>query len=469
MEDCQNCKRLEAELAEVRERLRRLEAFLGQNSQTSNQPPSQDQPFGYQKPTPKSERQKSERSSGGQKGHPGKTLEFSSTPVIAPLPVTGYCSCGQCWDDVPASSFVARQVYYLPEVKLEATEYRAEVKICPSCDQKEQAAFPAWVKHHVQYGPNVMQLVTYLHIEQHIPLYRTHRILLEVYGVHLSEGTIFNALMTASDALIAAEFDEKLSAGLQASHVLHADETGTKLNGKLCWTHVISNQLLTHYAFHSKRGSGAIQEIGILPGFTGILVHDCYASYFQLEQPQHALCWAHFLRELRGLAEKHDETWAAQWREEVQAVYHRLKAGTLTQDQKTAFKLEFRKRLESVLEAHPERPPPPRIPGKRGNPRAKQHPARNFAERLLKYEEACLRFLVDEHCPFDNNQAERDIRRFCIRRKVSGGFRNSESATAICRLMSFTSCIRKQGGSVLDALGSLFRGAPQLPNFAPTE
>lgn len=461
MDGCPNCKRLEAELAELRERLRLLEAYINLNSQTSNQPPSKDPPW-----KPKSERQKSVRSSGGQKGHAGKTLEFSQTPDFTPeLHLTGQCSCGHCWDAVPVADVVKRQVHDLPPVGLQITEYRAEVKICPRCSKKGQAEFPLGVSAHVQYGPNVMGLATYFHIEHHLPLFRTHRILGEVYGAWLAESTILAALNTASEKLVSEQFDKKLSAGLQASSVLCGDETGTKLNGKLSWIHSVSSKLLTHYGFHRQRGFAAIQDMDILPSFTGILMHDCFAPYFQLRLAQHAVCWAHLLRELRGLAEKHHQLWAAQWREEVQLVYHKLKEGTLTLRERNEFMTGFETRLEAVLVEHPERPPPPRVPGERGNGRVKQHPARCFAQRLLRLKEACLRFLMDDACPFDNNQAERDIRRFCIRRKISGGFRTEESARVVCRLMSFTSCLRKQSLAVWPAIRSLFTDAPVMPNF----
>ncbi len=471
MEDCPNCKQLEAELTALREELQALRAYVGMNSQTSHQPPSKDSPFGLGKPEPKTEREKSNRSSGGQKGHVGKTLEFSQTPnKITTLPVTGKCECGQCWDEVPITSMVARQVHDLPEISVQVNEYRAEVKTCPICSKREQAAFPEGMDGYVQYGPNIMGMVTYFHIEHHVPLFRTHQILGDVYGVWLSEGTICKALNTASEKLVSLEFDQKLSAGLQACTVLHADETGAKLGGKLSWIHVVSSKLLTHFAFDQKRGFEAIIRMSILPDYTGILVHDFWQAYFKLEKAQHAVCWAHLLRELRGLDEKYNQNWAAEMHADVKSLYHKLKEGCLTLSERAEFIAGFQSRLEAVLAIHPERPPRPKGTYQRGNHRVKQHPARTFALRLLTHKEACLRFLmedVEDAAPFDNNQAERDIRRFCIRRKISGGFRAEESANIVCRLMSYTSCVRKQKSSVWNGIRSLFSGIPLIPSFSP--
>jgi transposase len=456
---------LREQIGSLKAELHQLKTFFKQDSDTSNQPPSKDPPW-----KPKSEREKSNRSSGGQKKHLGKTLEFSKTPdLVTTLPLTGQCECGQCWDSVGVVNVVAKQVHDLPAVSVQVAEYRAEVKICPRCSKKEQAAFPAGMNGYVQYGPNIMGMATYLHIEHHVPLFRTCQILGDIYGAWLSEGTIFRALNSASEQLVSLEFDQKLSAGLQACTVLHTDETGTKLRGKLSWIHVVSSKLLTCFGFHQKRGFEAISQMNILPHYKGTLAHDCWKPYFKLDLAQHAICWAHLSRELRGLSDQYNQDWAAEMLEDVQMVYHKLKEESLTLTERTAFIAGFQPRLEAVLTAHPEKPPLPKGLGKRGNHRVKQHPARTFALRLLTHQEACLRFLMDEACPFDNNQAERDIRRFCIRRKISGGFRTEESANIVCRLMSYASCVRKQGGSVWNGIRSLFSEIPLMPSFTPAE
>ncbi|WP_425429915.1 DUF6444 domain-containing protein [Deinococcus hopiensis] len=98
---CPNCERLQA-------RIRELEVSFAQTSQTSHQPPSQDQVW---RKKPKSERQKGVRSPGGQEGHPGTTLKMSASPdEVIVLPVTGTCTCGQHWNEVEVQDLLARQV-----------------------------------------------------------------------------------------------------------------------------------------------------------------------------------------------------------------------------------------------------------------------------------------------------------------------------------------------------------------------
>ena len=109
-------------------------------------------------------------------------------------------------------------------------------------------------------------------------------------------------------------------------------------------------------------------------------------------------------------------------------------------------------------------PPPVRRPGQRG--RLQQSPARNLLERLLLRHEEVLAFLEDLTIPFDNNQAERDLRTLKVQQKVSGCFRSEAGAEAVMRLRSYLSTLRKQGHLLLDALRTVFAGQLLYPAFA---
>ena len=435
-------------------RLQELEARLGQDSQTSHQPPSQDQPW-----KPKSERQKGGRPSGGQVGHRGKTLKIAEHPdEVVTLPVNGHCGCGQSWADVEVVDLLARQVHDLPEIRLHVTEYQAEVKVCPHCQQREQASFPEHVPGQVQYGPRVHGLAVYLNTAHFIPLERTGQILEALCGARPSDGTIALNLKLASGRL--AGFETRLKSALFHQPVLHADETGSKVNGKLQWLHVVSCKQLTLYGHHPQRGLAALEAMNVLPQFGGVVVHDAWGTYFRLPG-QHALCNAHLLRELRGLAEHHGQTWAGELRTALQSVYHQQKAGTLTPEGKAAFRARFDALVAAGLTANPAAEP---VPKQRG--RVKQTPGRNLALRCVQHRTAMLRFLEDERVPFDNNQAERDIRMACVKRKVSGGFRSAEGGLTFCRIRSYVSTLQKQGLNAWHGLVSVFRGDILMPDFS---
>jgi len=445
---------LEAQLAKVLVELQEIKARLRLNSTTSNQPPSQDKPW-----TPKSERQKTGRSSGAQPGHPGKTLKMVEHPdEVVTLPVTGHCGCGQTWDMVAVSNELTRQVLDLPEIRLHAVEYRTQVKICPTCHHREQAAFPDHVPGQVQYGPRIHGLAVYLNAVHFVPLKRTSNILEALCGAKRSDGTIVRSMNVAAGRL--AAFETELKATLLEEPGLHADETGSKVGGTLAWMHVVSCKQLTLYGHHEQRGYEALKDMDLLPHFGGTVVHDAWSSYFQLPA-QHALCNAHLLREWRYLSKGHGQTWAGELRSAMQLVYHENKAGTLISEEKAAFLGRFDTLVQAGLDTSPSAQP---VPGQRG--RVKQIRGRNLALQCQRHRDKVLRFLHDEQVPFDNNQAERDIRMACVKRKVSGGFRSAESGMNFCHIRSSTSTLHKQGVNIWHGLVSIFRNNVLMPRFS---
>ncbi|SMB82702.1 IS66 family transposase [Deinococcus hopiensis] len=446
---CPNCERLQA-------RIRELEAQVAQTSETSHQPPSQDQVW---RKKPKSERQKGVRSSGGQVGHPGTTLKMNPSPnEVVVLPVTGSCTCGQHWNEVEVHDLLARQVQDLPEVQLHVTEYQAEVKVCPRCHQRQQATFPQDVRGQVQYGPRFQAVAVYLNVAQFLPFKRVSDVLETLYGQRPSEGTLALHLNLATERL--AGFEVSLKEALLEEPVLHVDETGSKVKGKLAWVHVISSKQLTLYGHEPHRGSTAIQALGVLPRYRGVLMHDAWLSYFQL-CAQHALCNAHLLRELRFLYEQLQQGWAGELRTALQGIYHQHKAGTLTQAEHAAFLVRFDALVEAGLETNPAAEP---VPKQRG--RVKQSPGRNLALRCQKHRDKVLRFLFEDGVPFDNNQAERDLRMVCVKRKISGGFRSAAGGKNFCRIRSYLSTLQKQGLCAYNGLVSIFRNDVLLPQFS---
>ena len=387
-------------------------------------------------------------------------MEFSAQPdetVI--LPVTGLCTCGHAWDSVEVSGQQIRQVHDLPEIRLHVTEYHAHTKTCPNCQNQQRADFPEFVPGYVQYGPRVHALGTYLNAAHFVPLERTSQILNAICGANLSDGTLVLNLNLATERLTAFESD--LKAALITQPVLHADETGSKVNGKLHWLHVVSCAKLTLYGHHAKRGFAALEAMNVLPQFLGVVVHDAWSTYFRLLHCKHALCNAHLLRELRGLAEHEAQVWAGELRVCFQGVYQALKTGALTPAVREAFLVQFDALLEAGLVANPAGE---RVEKRRG--RIKQSRGRNLALRCQLHRIAVLRFLDGDGVPFDNNLAERDIRMVCVKRKVSGGFRSVAGGMAFCRLRSYISTLGKQGLNVWDGLVSVFRGDVLMPDFS---
>jgi transposase len=278
-------------------------------------------------------------------------------------------------------------------------------------------------------------------------------------------GTLVRWVGQAAETLEPVE--AQILAALGRAPVLHSDETGVRQAGQLAWAHVSSTSRLTHYAIHPKRGSEATAAIGILPRFAGVSVHDGWAPYWTHTQCRHALCNIHHLRELTFLEEQYQQGWA----KELKALLLEMKAAVEQtrargeQQLSTALRQTFIARYEGLLVSGlAANPPPVRGPRRRG--RIKQTPARNLLERLWLGQEAVLAFLSDLAIPFDNNQAERDLRMLKVQQKVSGSFRSAAGAEAFSRLRGYLSTLNKQGVQLLAALEPLFTGQPLCPAFA---
>lgn len=454
-------------LGKMAERIQNLEDQLAKNSRNSGKPPSSD---GYDRgaPRPKSLRKRSRRKSGGQRGHPGQTLKAVEKPDLIKVHRVHECQhCGQSLQRRKAGGHEKRQVFDLPKVQLQVTEHRAEIKTCSRCGKETHATFPREVSKAVQYGPEIKAQMVYLNTEQHLPLERTCDLLEEFYHHRLSEGTIVTTCAETAQQVEKSNAAVKEHLVAQEA-VAHFDETGMLVNGVLHWLHTASTSRLTYYAVHPKRGSAAISEINILPRFQGRAVHDDLASYFQYEV-EHALCNAHHLRTLLFLLERYPQKWVQDLlnlllkiKAKVEAVQRKTETA-LSVRQANAFSQAFDELVKKGLRANPPSKKNRRQPGQRG--RLKQSPARNLLLRLRDHKEAALAFMYDFKVPFDNNQAERDLRMMKVKQKVSGGFRSTAGAQNFCAIRGYLSTARKNGVKALAALRLALLGTPFLPSF----
>ena len=355
------------------------------------------------------------------------------------------------------AGFESRQVFDI-DIRRVVTEYRAEVLVDQS-GNRFTASFPAAVTKAVQYGNGVKAQAVYLSQYQLIPYQRVQEQFQDQFQLPISVGSIF-AFNQQAYALL-EQFELKLIVKMLLSSVLHADETGINIAGKNHWLHCISNPQWTLYYAHAKRGSEAMSAMNVLPRFTGILCHDHWKPYFQLNC-LHALCNAHHLRELTYVEEQDQQAWAKHMRELLLDIEQAVKAqgGVLPEPQAISYTEQYRALLQQAeIECPP--PDPQRKPGQRG--RVKRSKARNLLERLLNYEQETLRFMTDARVPFTNNQGENDIRMTKVHQKISGCFRSQEGADIFCRVRSYLSTCRKNNVSASEALALLFDG--KLPEF----
>jgi len=451
---------LTAQVATLLERVKDPEGQRATDSHNSSKPPSSDGPARI----PRSLRGTSGKKPGGQPGHRGTHLRLVDTPdhivVRRPL-VCPTCAASLAAEEVDGME--RRQVVEAPSVRALVTEYRGLRARCPHCQTAVTGAFPAAVSAPVQYGPRLRALTVYLTHQQLLPYGRTRAVLRDLLGCAVSQGMVAALAREAAERL--APVEGLIAAALRAGPVLHNDETGLSVRGTRWWLHTASTARLTHYGVHPKRGSAATDAIGILPGFDGTSVHDGWAPYRQYTC-RHALCNAHHLRELAWVEEQDNQAWAGalatllrQIKQTVDAARDQGQAA-LPARTRRRFCQRYTRLLAEGCAANP--PPPETGPPRRG--RRKQTKAKNLLDRLQRADEV-LAFMEDFAIPFDNNQAEQDVRMVKVQQKVSGTFRSEAGAHTFARLRGYLSTLRKQGLPALIALESVFHGHPLVPSL----
>ena len=390
------------------EHIAELEARLAKDSHNSSKPPSSDPPF--RKPPPRSQRKVSGRKPGGQKGHHGSTRNLVDEPDhVVVMALEGACPCGRCRSRIDVELLPERRQVIELVIRREVTEYRVVAGAC-ACGRQHRSDFPEDVSAPVQYGPAVSAFAVYMTQYQLLPFERTAAVLDELAGIAISPGSIYSAVQTAAarvQAPVAA-----IREALVGAPLAHADETGVRVGRTLHWLHVLCTASLTAYFPHARRGREAIEAFGLLIRFAGVLVHDHWKPYAALSC-QHAYCNAHHLRELIAIA----ETIPSQrpWAEDLIALL--CEANTLTSEGRAAgfaalpapLVRDIQTRYDAILDIAKARNPA-REPKSGSRRRVRQSPAHNLVKRLTDNRHAVLRFVTDLRVPFDNNQAERDVR-----------------------------------------------------------
>lgn len=428
---------------------------LGLNSRNSSKPPSSD-------PNRKKKRNNGNNNPGAQKGHTGNHLELVDDPDHveslkvdrATLPTDGTFQC---------IGYERRQVFDI-QISRVVTEYQAEI-LEDERGRRVLAPFPEQVKVKTQYASGVKIHSVYMSNFQLLPYKRIEEHFADQFDIPLSAGSIYNFNKEVYERL--APFEDWVKRELSKALLLHADETGINIGGKRKWLHVVCSATLTLLMPHDKRGGEAMAAMGVLPEYTGTLVHDHWKPYYQLPC-YHALCNAHHLRELERAWEQDQQQWAKQTQALLLEINKAVDAagGVLNTPEAEAFRERYRQLLK---EAETECPPPDESQRKKGQRgRLKRSKSRNLLERLIQFEEDVLRFMVELDVPFTNNQGERDLRMSKVQQKISGCFRSELGAKIFSRIRSYLSTCQKNGVSSEEALRLLYEGRwPEFMGIAP--
>ena len=450
----------DARIAELEARLIDLEQRLRRNSRNSSMPPSAE---GFAKPPApnRAARRAAKRRPGKQPGSEGNHLAQVEHPDVVLVHAPKVCT--ECGADLSAADVVSterRQVFDLPEMRPFVTEHQIERRRC-SCGCEVKAISPREATAPACYGAGVRALACYFAVYQHLPYDRMAKLFADAFSIEVSTGALAQMVADAGQGL--SSFTDAVRDQLQRAPSVHFDETGGRVAGSLHFVHVASNALLTLLECHKRRGNVAMDEIGVIGAMSGICVHDGWTPYASYTNATHALCNAHHLRELEFVATECSQVWAT----EMTTLLVEMKAAVARARERDQTSLDPRllgrylARYNAIITTGLRSNPPPTRTGKAGRPARTK--AANLAHRLDVQRDDVLRFALDFHAPFDNNQAERDIRMVKLQQKISGSWRTLAGARNYCALRSYISTMRKHDQDVLSGLQRLFAGQAWLP------
>ena len=448
---------LAAALEQALTRIAELEARLKLSSSNSSKPPSSD---GLAKPAPRSLRGRSGRGPGRPKGQDGVTLERVADPdVVVHRP--GVCAgCGTSLADATEVAMTWRQVIDLPEPKPQVTEHRMLTLACV-CGHHTTAVAPPEATAPVVYGPRLAGIGVYLLHGQFLSVSRTAVAIRDLFGVPVAVGTVAGWVKRTALGIVEKVLPV-IAERITAAPVVHFDETGMRTDARLAWLHSACTPTDVLLAVHPKRGTAAMDAIGILPRFRGVAVHDAWAPYDTYTNAVHALCNAHALRELiyvtdtaTGSVADLAEQAIAALRQVNRLVGTAHTTGVTPDEADLAHHLHVL-RSAVVLGAQ--------ATAERASKLERKHHA--LFVRLRDRREDYLRFVTNPAVPFDNNAAEQSIRMPKLRVKVSGSMRTLTGAEHFAAIRSYTATATRHGINTLDALITAAAGNPWIPTTA---
>lgn len=430
------------------------------DSRLTHAPPSSDP-----RPKPRSRRLRSRKKSGGQPGHVGHRLEPVAKPDRVLVHAVTRCRCGSDLRRQPVAAVVAHQVFDLPQIRLEVTEHRCEQKVCATCQRVSTAQAPIGARQPTQYGPRLAGWAVYLTVGHFVPVARTCELIRTLTGTRPSQGWVLTCQRRLSRRLDG--FIERVTELLRQSPAVCCDETGFRFGGNRRWLHVCCTAVLTLLLVSRFRGSEGTKALGIL-GTARVAIHDNYPSYFTFDGA-HGLCNAHHQRELIYVKLELGGRWAGRMirvlldGKRLKERYHPT-GKPVPANLIARIRRRYRLALDAGYAVMPT--PPTRRPGQRGKiARGKE---RCLLDRLRDREEETLLFLMDRDVPWENNQAERDLRMAKVQQKVSGGFRTESGAQSFARSRSYIDTMRKQNQDLMTGIMAAMRGDTWMPQAPAT-
>lgn len=368
---------------------------------------------------------------------PAKDHSFSNRTKAVTVEVLTPKSCNNCQADLTQEPVQRTERRTLIDIRFEKVVHHidAEEKLCPVCDTLNKLSFPEMYAGPLQYGIGIKAFILDLLVVQMVSLRRVRELMHALCDQNISEATMLKYVSRLYHSL--QKWEDEAFAYLQQSPVVNTDETSLKVDKLKHWIHVYASGPVTLKKLHSRRGKEGIKEIGFIPKYTGIIVHDCWASYL--------------LRELTFIIDSNQFRWARHMKRFLKHLCRVVsKKGNkqLTDDEYQRAKDIYRRLLIYGQKEMPPIPPKPKT--QRG--KVAKSDAHNLLERLEQHQEAVLMFAKKGEVPFTNNRAERDLRMSKVKQKVSGCFREQRYAEAYCRISSYLQTMTAKGYNPLHAI-----------------
>lgn len=411
------------------------------------------------KPSSQTDKDESALGHPGSKGKGKKELKQSAynSRSVETVSVSTVNTCDTCGEDL--SGVICHKHERRTKIDIifeKVTEHvDAEIKDCPSCSAKTRGSFPADMHGPLQYGNGLKAYVINMLVCQMVALNRVQKCVIAMIDQTISEASLLKFIIRLHEAL--ADWERGAIEQLVQSPAMHVDETSLRVDKKNHWIHVYAAGDITLKRLHRKRGKEAIEDIGIIPEYGGVIIHDCWASYLSYVHCGHGLCGSHLLRELTFIVDSNGYAWAKNMKRVLRDACKTISGRPekcLTVEEYKNLQKRYRNILTRGEKELPEIPEKPN--GQRG--KMAKSSAHNLWERLKEHEAAVLLFAKDGHVAFTNNRAERDLRMSKVKQKVSGCFRQADYAHAYCRISSYLQTMANKGHNPLIAIQMALTG-----------
>ncbi len=405
------------------------------------------------KPSSQTEKDESSLTNPGtnSKGKPESNATADNTRTVESVTIAEVTQCDVCGQDLSkiAHQHVERRTKIDIVFEKVIEHIDAQVKLCPDCGSTVRGVFPADMHGPLQYGNGLKAYVINLLICQMISLNRVQKLIKSMIGEILSEATLLKFILRLHLAL--AQWEADSIELLLVSPAMNVDETSLRVDKKNHWIHVYSAGDITLKFLHARRGTEAINDINIIPRYSGTIIHDCWSSYLTYNDCDHGLCGSHLVRELTCIIESNGYNWAANMKAlllETCKIVSKRKRKKLSEQEYANLQKRYRNIITRGEKELPAIPPKPN--GKRG--KMAKSDAHNLWERLRDHESSVLLFAKRPEVSFTNNRAERDLRMSKVKQKVSGCFRKEVYAQAYCRISSYLQTMASKGYNPLIAI-----------------